>query len=61
LESKGILDKNTMQLIREYHGSYRPFRPDTPSDAIILHVRGGFLDLDTVNFRKRDLTRNPKQ
>ena len=59
LESQGIFSPHALERIRGFHARYRPFSPETPSDAVVLRLRGGFLGMDTFTFTKEELTRNP--
>jgi hypothetical protein len=59
LEAQRILSPHVREHLREFHARYRPFGPETPPDAVVLRLRGGFLGIDTITFTKEELTRDP--
>jgi hypothetical protein len=60
LETAGILSKSCCEYLRNYHARYKPFGPDTPGDVVVLRLQGGFLNLDTIEMTKRELTKKPE-
>jgi hypothetical protein len=60
LERRGILSPHAGEHLRQFHARYLPFGPETPPDAVVLRLRGGFLGADTIKFTKNELTRDPK-